>query len=267
MSVQYAIATSEMNQIMSRLHRLFDFRVTFFDMQENELQYFDMKPLSPFCAALRKNPQMNERCCNCDRHHLAFAKRDRDVHIYHCHSNLIEGIVPLYDRRNIYLGSIVFGQLRDENHEEDGGWSAALKARYHSLPVSTVERARDIGYLLKCVSESIIDRELIRYRNKPWAEKLELYVEEHLHEKISTETLAMEIGRSASFVAHHFAAEFGQTPRQYILKRRMEEAKLILENGSNVQETAARLGFYDAFHFSKTFKRYWNAPPSQFCPR
>jgi AraC-like DNA-binding protein/ligand-binding sensor protein len=267
MRVQYAIATSEMNQIMSRLHRLFDFRVTFFDMQEHELQYFDMKPLSPFCAALRKNTRANERCYNCDRLHLANAKRDRDVHIYHCHSSLIEGIVPLYDRRNIYLGSIVFGQLRDESREADTEWSTAMRANYFSLPVSTVDRARDIGYLLKCVSESIIDREVIRYRNKPWAEKLEMYVEAHLHEKISTETLAREIKRSASFVAHHFAAEFGQTPRQYILKRRMEEARLMLENGSTVQDTAADLGFYDAFHFSKTFKRYWNTPPSRFRPR
>jgi AraC-like DNA-binding protein len=68
------------------------------------------------------------------------------------------------------------------------------------------------------------------------------------------------------FVAHHFATEFGQTPRQYILKRRMEEAKIMLGNRSSVQETAERLGFYDAFHFSKTFKRFWKKSPSTYRP-
>jgi len=62
--------------------------------------------------------------------------------------------------------------------------------------------------------------------------------------------------------ANHFATEFGTAPRQHILKQRMEEAKILLENGSSVQATAERLGFYDAFHFSKTFKRFWEKPPS-----
>ncbi|MEN8255791.1 MAG: helix-turn-helix domain-containing protein [Verrucomicrobiota bacterium] len=255
-----------MDRIMSRLHRLFDIRITFFDMQEHELEYFHVKPMSPFCAAFRRKKEREALCVDCDKAHLEEAKRLHDVHIYHCHSGLIEGIVPLYDRRGIYLGAIVFGQLRDPAHEPHGDWSPSLKKLYEQLPIYTVEKARDVGHVLKCVSESMIDNELVRYRNKPWAETLEQYIELHLHEKISTERLAEQIDRSASFVAHHFESEFGQTPRQYILKRRMEEARTLLENGKSVQETAERLGFYDAFHFSKTFKRFWKKPPSSFHP-
>jgi AraC-like DNA-binding protein len=141
-----------------------------------------------------------------------------------------------------------------------------LKKLYSKLPACSVEKATDIGHLLKCVSESIIDAELIRYRNKAWVEKLETHIESNLHEKITTGQLAATVGRSASFVAHHFEREFGQTPRQYILKRRMEEAKILLESGTSVQAAAGRLGFYDAFHFSKTFKRYWGKPPSSYRP-
>lgn len=248
---------------MSRLHRLFDIRITFFDMQEHELEYFHVKPMSPFCSALRKKKEMAEQCAACDRFHLAEAKRLRDVHIYHCHSGLIEGMVPLYDRREIYLGAIVFGQLRDPACPPPAGMPPLFKKLYSKLPACSVDKATDIGHLLKCVSESIIDAELIRYRNQPWAETLESYIEKHLHEKITTAQLAAEVGRSASFVAHHFATEFGQTPRQYILKRRMEESKLMLENGMSVQATAEKLGFYDAFHFSKTFKRYSGQNPSR----
>ena len=39
-----------------------------------------------------------------------------------------------------------------------------------------------------------------------------------------------------------------------------------LENGQSVQQTAERLGFYDAFHFSKAFKRFWGEPPCSFKP-
>lgn len=264
--IQYAIATKEMDQIMSRLHRLFDIRITFFDMQEHELGYLHVKPMSPFCAAFRRKKERAALCADCDKEHLEEAKRLHDVHIYHCHSGLIEGMVPLYDRRGIYLGAIVFGQLRDPAQKPGRNWSPTLKRLYGQLPVYAVEKARDIGHLLKCVSESMIDNELIRYRNKPWAEKIEQYIELHLHEKTTTGDLAAEVGKSASFVAHHFESEFGKTPRQYIMKRRMEEARTLLENGTSVQETADRLGFYDAFHFSKTFKRFWGKPPSGFRP-
>jgi AraC-like DNA-binding protein len=176
-------------------------------------------------------------------------------------------MVPLYNRRGIYLGAIVFGQLRDPARKAANDWSPTLKRLYEQLPAYTVEKALDVGHVLKCVSESIIDNELIRYRDKPWVETLENHIETHLHEKITTGHLAAEIGKSVSFVAHHFEREFGKTPRQYILMRRMEEAKTMLENGASVQATAERLGFYDAFHFSKTFKRFWKKPPSGFFPR
>jgi AraC-like DNA-binding protein len=262
--IQYAIETNEMDQIMSRLHRLFDIRITFFDLQECELEYFNVKPMSPFCTAFRRKKTQHAQCLLCNTEHLAEAKRLRDVHIYHCHAGLIEGIVPLYDRRGIYLGAIVFGQLRDPKQSPNPEWSPALKQLYKKLPSYSIEKALDIGHLLKCVSESIIDSELIRYRGKPWAEGLENYIEMHLHEKITAEELAETIGRSTSFVVHHFATEFGLTPQKYIIKRRMEEAKIMIENGSSVQETAERLGFYDAFHFSKTFKRFWEKPPSSY---
>ncbi len=262
--IRTAIETKEMDQLMGRLHRLFDIRITFFDMQEHELGALPVKPMSSFCTALRRRKAQDLLCVACDHEHLGKAKQLQDVHIYHCHSGLIEGMVPLYDRRGIYLGAIVFGQLRDPQRKPDSSWNATLKKRYSQLPEYTLERARDIGHLLKELSEYMIARELVRYRNKPWAENLEEFIEKHLHEKITTERLAKQVGRSASFVAHHFQTEFGETPRQYILKRRMEEARMLLENGRSVQQTAERLGFYDAFHFSKAFKRFWEVPPSDF---
>lgn len=260
--IQTVIETREMDEVMSRLHRLFDIRITFFDIQAHELEYFDIKSASPFCTTLRRSKKMNAQCTACDRHHLAEAKRLRDVHIYHCHAGLIEGIVPLYDRRNIYLGAIVFGQLRDPDKPPSHQWSATLEKRYNNLTPYSVEKARDVGHLLKLVSESMIDHEMIRRQNNLWAATLDNYIEQHLHEKITAADLGRQVGKSASFITHHFPLEFGASPRQYILKRRMEEAKLMLENGETVQDTAARLGFYDAFHFSKTFKRFWGKPPS-----
>lgn len=261
---RYTLSAGELDRIMGLLYRLLDVRITFFDMQEYELGGFEAKPMSAYCSRRRQDPEFRETCRQCDHMHLKTAKSERDVHIYHCHSGLLEGVVPLYDNRNIYLGAIVFGQLRDANRTVPGVLRGTIRRLFLRLPARTFEQVRDIGYLLKFVSEYIIGREVIRYRNKPWAETLEDFIEQNLPRRIGLHALGQAVGKSATFVSHRFPAEFGQSPRQYILRRKMEEAKLMMQNGARVQEAAERLGFYDAFHFSKAFKKYWKAPPIAF---
>jgi AraC-like DNA-binding protein len=261
---RYTLSTGELNRIMGLLYRLLDVRITYFDMQEFELAGFKTKPMSEYCSKRRENPEFVEQCRQCLHTHVETAKSQRDVYIYHCHSGLLEGIVPLYDNRNIYLGSIVFGQLRDTTQSVPALLRGEYRKLFLRLPKIPMERVRDIGYLLKFVSEYIIGREIIRYRNKPWAETLEEFIEKNLSRPIVLKDLGKAIGKSATFVAHHFAGEFGQSPRQYILRRKMEEAKFMLQNGAQVQEAAGRLGFFDAFHFSKAFKKYWKRSPSDF---
>jgi AraC-like DNA-binding protein len=137
---------------------------------------------------------------------------------------------------------------------------------WRRLRAGTRAEAEDIGTLLRYVSEYIIRQELVRVRHKSWAETIRRHIEEHVDRRISLADLGRLIGKSPSFVAHHFAAEFGATPRRYLQVRRMEAAREGLESGLQVQQVAERLGFYDAFHFSKRFKAHWGRPPSAFKP-
>ena len=47
----------------------------------------------------------------------------------------------------------------------------------------------------------------------------------------------------------------------------MKIAKYLLQGGDKVYEVAEKLGFYDAYHFSKVFKKHFNKSPSEFKPR
>lgn len=258
------MALQELNAIMGLLYRLLDVRITFFDMQERELATFDIKAMSPYCAARRRRRTFNEQCMACDRTHLQEATRTRDVLIYHCHEGLIEGIVPLYDKRGVYLGAIVFGQLRDPRRPAPTGSDGDQRRLYRQLRSCTPTRARDIGYLLKYVSEYIIEKELIRYRNRPWAEKIERYIAANSDRRIPLRELATLIGQSPSFVSHHFKTEFGHSAHDYVMRVKMAKARQLIENGASVKEASNALGFCDPFHLSKRFKAHWGAPPSHF---
>ncbi len=252
----------EFNAVMGLLNRILDTRIAFFDIQGCEQEYIDMKPMAPYCGLRRQDPEFNQTCIRCDRSHLLQAKKKSDILIYHCHEGLLEGIVPLYGRRGGYLGAIVYGQMRDKARPGlEENVSSAFRQAFLNLPEYSAPQVHDIGRLLKYVSEYIITHELLRLRHKPWVNKLERYIETHLERKITLAELADVIDKSPSFVSHHFKAEFGRSPKEYMLHRRMEEARTLLETGRSVQQTAARMGFYDAFHFSKTYKSYWGESP------
>lgn len=118
------------------------------------------------------------------------------------------------------------------------------------------------GKILKFASESIVRAKMVGFRRLGWSEKLQRYIEIHLDETITISRLADMAGKSESFISHHFQKEFGKSPARYILDKKMEIAKAMLLGGDMVGEVADKLGFYDAYHFSKVFKKYYGYPPS-----
>jgi AraC-like DNA-binding protein len=261
---KYVVQTEKMNEVMSLLFRVLDIRITFFDLQESELDDFEIKKMSPFCHYYRtSNPEFEKKCIECDHKNLEIAMKTGNVHVYHCHANLLEGIVPLYDKRGMYLGAIVFGQLRDK----DIPYKKTSKKAENLLTKTkfmTRQEVYDIGVLLKHIGENIIENEVIKHQNKPWTERVERYITEHINEKLTIARLAKYIDRSPSFLSHNFPKEFGISLKAYIQKKKMKQAQKLLESGLSVKQTAFELGFYDEFHFSKKFKSFYGKPPVEF---
>ncbi len=62
-----------------------------------------------------------------------------------------------------------------------------------------------------------------------------------------------------------FKGKFGTPPNRYIILRRIEHAKSLLETRSlTVTEVAARCGFSDVYYFSKIFKQICGISPSKW---
>ncbi len=63
----------------------------------------------------------------------------------------------------------------------------------------------------------------------------------------------------------YFVGLYGMSPKQYILKLRLNAAvELLLQGTKSVQEIAADTGFQDAKYFSRIFKKQFGVPPSQY---
>jgi AraC-like DNA-binding protein len=77
--------------------------------------------------------------------------------------------------------------------------------------------------------------------------------------------VAKSLGMSYDTFRKQFARLAGMPPAQYRKARVMERAaKILLEPDSSLAEVAQACGFYDAFHFSRQFKKATGLSPSEF---
>lgn len=91
------------------------------------------------------------------------------------------------------------------------------------------------------------------------------YFSDHYAEKISLDQIAENMYLSPFYISRIFKSETGDTPIRYLIDIRLEHAKEILESGNytSIQEVAAQVGYDDAYHFSKLFKKKYDIPPSK----
>jgi AraC family transcriptional regulator len=92
------------------------------------------------------------------------------------------------------------------------------------------------------------------------------YIEEYLNAGLTLEHLA-EVARLSPFhFARQFKAASGLPPHQYVIGRRVERAKDLLQAraGLSLAEVALRAGFSDQSQFSRHFKRVVGVTPGRF---
>lgn len=91
------------------------------------------------------------------------------------------------------------------------------------------------------------------------------YFEDHYSEKISLDQIAENMYLSPFYISRVFKSETGDTPIRHLINIRLEKARELLAGGhaGSIQEVAVSVGYDDAYHFSKLFKKRYGMSPSQ----
>ena len=88
------------------------------------------------------------------------------------------------------------------------------------------------------------------------------YVEAHLEGTIRTRDLARHIGLSPDHFARRFKITAKVSPKQFVLRRRMEKVHVLLESGNfNVTQAGEKIGMVDPGHLSRRFRQVFGYPP------
>ncbi|MGN1051828.1 MAG: helix-turn-helix transcriptional regulator [Candidatus Scatosoma sp.] len=92
----------------------------------------------------------------------------------------------------------------------------------------------------------------------------ELYINQHIEEKITVAQLAGKYNFSEKHFRYLFTQVIGTQPKKYIESVRLEHAYTLLKNTSlSVTEIAEKLNFSSVRHLASSFKRTYNITPSE----
>ncbi len=115
--------------------------------------------------------------------------------------------------------------------------------------------------LLDMISRAWSEKKKTGHRQQSMAERIVMYVNEHLTEDISVPRLAEHFYISPSQFNRVFRLATGAAPWEYVIKKRLTIAKELLKNGISAQEAAERCGFGDYSVFYRAYiKNYGHAP-------
>ena len=92
-----------------------------------------------------------------------------------------------------------------------------------------------------------------------------LYIDEDPCRKMTLEELVAVAGIGKTRLTEAFRQQTSTTPMQYIIRKRLEFAReLLQETDLPVAEIAERSGFCDPFYFSRCFSRHYGRSPRKF---
>ena len=99
----------------------------------------------------------------------------------------------------------------------------------------------------------------------PFVRKALACVEEHFRQRIQLDDLAQFCGCSKSAFEKRFRKEVGVSPGEFILRRRIREAALLLRSSDLTPvEIAEHVGFPDVYSFGKAFRKQLLIPPVRY---
>lgn len=118
--------------------------------------------------------------------------------------------------------------------------------------------------LLEIYRQDALNKGKFEFTLDPRIEELTSYLRDHPSTRMMVSEAAQRVGLSPDYFSRLFKQQVGESFRSYLLRVRLEHARLLLEDSSmRIGEIADSLGYQDVYLFSRQFRKLFNRPPSE----
>jgi AraC family transcriptional regulator len=95
--------------------------------------------------------------------------------------------------------------------------------------------------------------------------RIKEFVHAKMEDDLSLDEMAQSVGLSTAHFARMFRKSTGETPHQFVLRRRLERAKAMLcAPEARVLDVAVACGFKTQQHFAQVFRDVWGVSPTEY---
>ena len=226
----------------------------------------------PFCAVLRETECGRRECACSDRLVLERCRENKVPEIHVCHAGLLDIAIPIL-KEDTAVGYILFGHICNTQSFDQIfsriSWITddydRLKTEFSKLIYFDDFQVKSIVNLVTGITTLILSLDLIREESFTLMKQMTAYIEHHLQENLSVEVLCKEFHLSKNALYEHFRDNFQCTVSDYIVKKRMEKAKLLLSDSDlSIAEVAESAGIGDYTYFFKLMKKHTGNTPTQY---
>ena len=136
----------------------------------------------------------------------------------------------------------------------------------YPMPENFDEQQILINELFLLVNADIFRNRLLMYdRQNPIVQKCCKYINENFEKSITLSSLAEIANLAPNYFLRFFKKEVGITPKEYILRIRLEHAcSLLIETNLKIAAIAEKCGFNDTAYFSLFFKKRFGKSPNEY---
>ena len=116
---------------------------------------------------------------------------------------------------------------------------------------------------VKLVIENL--KEKRNYHNENVINRIKDYIDEHLAEELSLEVFASMLMLSSTYISSLFKSFSGEGLRDYVIRKRMEKAKVLLkESNKTIEFISKSVGYENVRSFVRAFKTFSGMTPTEY---
>lgn len=229
-----------------------------------------------FCDAICKSP-LNDICLNANKENFENCIQS-SLSVKRCPFSLWDAVMPL-NHNCKHIGYIMLGQARDSSVKTENVFTDDLKDKlsangmnvellikdYNELPAMDLEHINACLEILNTCIDHLYQSNMIEDKSSFFSAEIEQYVDTHVSEKITVETLCKHFYLSKAHLYRLSKKNLGVDISTYIKNKRLELAKKLLkENEYTIAEIAEKVGIPDYNYFNKVFKKQFGISAAKF---
>lgn len=261
----------KLHHLMVDFYALTHIKICLLNDRFEEILFYPER-YNSFCSLIHSSVQGSKICHTSDADALQTCKKTKKYHVYTCPMGLTEAVAPILVA-DIIVGFIMLGQVRNENlalhsilekTHTLGLSDEPVQKAFDALSVENSAKIASASHILDACAGYVYLSKQVEIIGDDTAEEMNEFIDHHLGEDLSVETLCSEFLLSRVQLYELFHRHYGRSVAEHIRSKRMEKAAELLKTTDLLVKDIAHQVNQDYNYFPKEFFKYYGVTPKAF---